>query len=89
LNNIPRVISVFSLDAYQLFVHFDNGDAKIYDCTAVLSRPAFQILKNIALFRAVRVDAGGLFLLSPSEITTNFAPVSMLISFLIVLGITI
>ena len=55
----PRIESVTPAGASELLVRFQNGVTKKYDCTPLLARPEFHLLKTPALFRAVRVDAGG------------------------------
>lgn len=42
----------------RLLVKFTNDTEKIYDCHQLLHIEAFQLLKNEALFRAVKVDTG-------------------------------
>ena len=57
--NVPRVKSVTPLEGKHLLVTFVNGLQKVYDCHEILNLDRFQLLKNEALFKAVRVDAGG------------------------------
>lgn len=40
-------------------VTFSNQVTKIYNCTDMLNHPTFVVLRDPAMFRAVRVDAGG------------------------------
>jgi hypothetical protein len=56
---IPRIKTVTPIGDSQLVVCFENGVEKTYDCKPLLKRPEFHLLKVPALFRAVRVDAGG------------------------------
>ncbi len=51
----PQIIDVQPLDDYKLFLTFENGEKKIYDMNYWLDKPMFQELKNIDLFRTVKV----------------------------------
>ena len=55
----PRIRAVEPLPGYLLRVTFANGVQKLYDCTPLLHRNAFRILKTEAFFQAVSVDTGG------------------------------
>jgi hypothetical protein len=55
----PRVRRVTACGRASLAVEFDNGAEKVYDCTGLLARPEFELLRTPAFFRAVRVDPGG------------------------------
>ena len=55
----PRISAVEPLPGYLLRVTFANGVQKLYDCTPLLHRNAFRILKTEAFFKAVSVDTGG------------------------------
>ena len=57
--NAPKILSVHALENKRLLVTFVNGKAKIYDCTPLLSLEMFELLKNDAFFKAVKVDLGG------------------------------
>jgi hypothetical protein len=57
--NAPKILSVQSVENKRLLVKFVNGTEKIYDCTPLLSLEMFQLLKNDAFFKAVKVDPGG------------------------------
>ncbi len=57
--NVPRIKSVTALREKRLLVIFFNGIQKIYDCHWLLSLDRFQLLRNAAFFKAVRVDPGG------------------------------
>ncbi len=59
MDSIPKIVSVSAVGPTVLSVVFDNGVEKRYDCTPLLSREEFALLRNPAFFRAVRVDAGG------------------------------
>lgn len=79
----PRIESVRVLGAALLLVRFRNGEQRAYDCGPLLSHHQFRLLKEPALFRAVRVDAGGCGVswndqidLSEYELWTNGKPVA-------------
>ena len=83
MQGIPRIVGVTPIGNFRLLVRFDNGIEKAYDCTHLLSRPSFELLKVPAFFRAVRVDAGGYGVswsddvdLSEHELWTNGEPVA-------------
>lgn len=54
----PRVRSVVALPGYRLNLTFSNGEQRIYDFAPLLEWPAYQPLKNEALFSAARVEYG-------------------------------
>ncbi|ERM92529.1 hypothetical protein O163_05040 [Caldanaerobacter subterraneus subsp. yonseiensis KB-1] len=54
-----KVVSVKATDDYKLIVVFDNGTVKEYDMKPKLNEYPFEMLKNKAFFKAVKVDAGG------------------------------
>lgn len=54
-----KVIDVKPVDDYKLIVTFDNGIIKEYDMKPKLNKWPFELLKNKAFFKAVKVDAGG------------------------------
>ena len=55
----PKIESVQALDNKKLLVKFVNAVEKIYDCTPLLNREMFEVLKNDAFFKSVKVDSGG------------------------------
>jgi hypothetical protein len=57
--NAPKILSVQALDNKELRVKFVNGVEKVYDCAPLLGIEMFQMLKNDAFFKSVRVDSGG------------------------------
>ena len=57
--NAPKILSVQALENKRLLVKFVNGMEKIYDCTPLLNLEMFELLKNDAFFKAVKVDSGG------------------------------
>lgn len=57
--NTPKIQSVTPLENKKLLVKFENGIEKVYDCNQLLHLEVFQMLKNDAFFKSVKVDAGG------------------------------
>lgn len=55
----PKAKEVTALPGHQLRVRFDNGATRLYDFNRHLHLDMFHPLKDEALFRTVRVDAGG------------------------------
>jgi hypothetical protein len=82
--NAPTILSVQVQEDKKLLVKFDNGVEKFYDCTQLLSMEMFQLLKNDAFFKSVKVDVGGYGIswndeidLSEYELWTNGVEVVM------------
>ena len=82
--NAPKISLVKALENKKLLVKFVNGVEKVYDCTPLLDKEMFQVLKNDAFFKFVRVDAGGYGIswsddadLSEYELWTNGVEVVM------------
>ena len=80
----PTILSVQVQEDKKLLVKFDNGVEKFYDCTQLLNMEMFQLLKNDAFFKSVKVDAGGYGIswndeidLSEYELWTNGVEVVM------------
>jgi hypothetical protein len=57
--NTPKILSVQALEDKKLLVKFVNGIEKIYDCNPLLDMDMFELLKNEAFFKSVKVDSGG------------------------------
>jgi len=57
--NTPKILSVQAFENNKLLVKFENGVEKIYGCAQLLGFEIFQLLKNDAFFKLVKVDAGG------------------------------
>ncbi len=55
----PKVLSVVTCNETTLLIEFDNRVKKLYDITPLLSRPMFYPLQNPAIFKSVKVEAGG------------------------------
>ena len=80
----PKIVSVQALEAKKLLVKFVNGIEKIYDCTPLLGMDMFEVLRNDAFFKSVKVDSGGYGIswnddtdLSEYELWTNGVEVVM------------
>jgi len=56
----PRVKNVRPLDNYELEVSFENGESRRFDVKPYLGRGIFVRLRDLALFRGVRVIAGSI-----------------------------
>jgi hypothetical protein len=57
--NAPKILSIQAMENKKLRVKFLNRVEKIYDCAHLFGVEMFQLLKNDAFFKSVRVDAGG------------------------------
>jgi hypothetical protein len=55
----PRILTVEPLPGHRLLVGFDNGVSKIYNCSPLLEKEAFRLLREEAFFRAVHPDPHG------------------------------
>ena len=53
-----RVSTVKPLDDWMMLVTFASGERRLYDATQLLEYPAFQPLKDEAVFRSASVDHG-------------------------------
>ena len=53
-----RVRSVKPLDDMMMLVTFASGERRLYDATQLLEYPAFQPLRNEAVFKSASVDHG-------------------------------
>ncbi len=80
----PKILSVQALENKKLLVKFVNGVEKTYDCNPLLSIEMFEVLKNDAFFKSVKVDSGGYGIswnddtdLSEYELWTNGVEVAM------------
>ncbi len=54
----PYVKSVRPQDDYCLLLIFENGEKRIFDLKPYLDKGVFARLKNVALFKTVRVVSG-------------------------------
>jgi hypothetical protein len=77
----PRVASVKPQPNGKLLVWFDNGIAKVYDCTPLFEKEPFRRLADESFFRLVRADPHGYAViwddetdLAESELWLNGAP---------------
>lgn len=55
----PRIRRVKPRPGKILFVTFENGDQKVYDCTPLLRTEAFRPLQDEAIFRCAHADSHG------------------------------
>ena len=55
----PKIRSVLATADYCLLIEFANCQKKKYDLSPLLARDMFAPLKNLAFFRAVKVEPGG------------------------------
>lgn len=53
-----KISGVRPMDNYQLWIRFNNGEAKIFDFSKELDAPAFLPLKNKDVFNSVYIDYG-------------------------------
>ena len=53
-----RVSAVKALDDMMLLLTFASGERRLYDATQLLEYPAFQPLKDEAIFKAASIDHG-------------------------------
>lgn len=51
----PLIKKVEILEEYNLLIFFENGEKKVYDMKKNLKYPAFEKLKDINLFRKLKV----------------------------------
>jgi hypothetical protein len=66
--NVPKIKSAEAIDGRTLVILFDNKQRKKYDITPLLNKEMFTPLKNIALFKSVKVDQGGYAVVWNSDI---------------------
>ena len=52
------VCGVRPLKNFMLWVRFNTGEQKVYDCKPLLEKSAFLPLKNIDVFNGVYIDYG-------------------------------
>ena len=59
MSQTPRIKAVKVVGPLKLVVAFTDGSEKEYDCTPLLARPQFRLLKDSGFFRSAEVAAGG------------------------------
>ncbi|MFK5970320.1 MAG: DUF2442 domain-containing protein [Candidatus Marithrix sp.] len=64
----PKVQSVKAIDNHILLILFDNNQKKKYDVTPLLKKDMFAPLKNLALFKDVKIEKGGYAIFWNSDI---------------------
>jgi hypothetical protein len=55
-----EVIKVTPLENYRLLVKFENGEQKTKDMTGLLDKPAFNLLKDLSIFKSVMIVDGAI-----------------------------
>ncbi len=55
----PKIQSVRTEGEKTLWVKFDNGTTKLYECRPLLRTEPFRILQNDAIFRTEHADTNG------------------------------
>ena len=53
-----KVNGVRPLENHKLWLRFNTGEARVFDCTPLLSKPAFAPLADMSVFRGVYIDYG-------------------------------
>ena len=72
-----RAKRVIPMKNYIIFVEFENGERKIYNCYPLMRFPLFSALKDEAFFREVHVDEMGIVCwndatdIAPNELYNN------------------
>ena len=59
MERVPRIKSAAVIGRTRLLVVFEDASERVYDCEPLLERPQFDLLRNLAFFRSVRVDPAG------------------------------
>ncbi len=73
------VCGVRPMKDYMLWVRFNTGEERVYDCKPLLSRSGFAALKDTEVCNSVYIDYGvtvwcdGEIDISPNELYTNGA----------------
>jgi Protein of unknown function (DUF2442) len=57
---LPKVIEVQPLDRYQLQLHFDNSEVRIFNVMPYLDKGIFSQLKSVDKFCTVKLFFGGI-----------------------------
>ena len=77
----PTAKEVKILDNYILYLKFDNGEEKLFDTKALLSRKPYMPLSNRAIYKTVHIN--GITIewnedidICPDELYYNSVPVS-------------
>jgi hypothetical protein len=55
----PKICRVEAMPHYRLFVWFENGESRLFDCQPFLDKGVFRELREESYFRAVRLIWGG------------------------------
>jgi hypothetical protein len=54
--NIPKIITVQTLDNFELIIGFSNHEHRQYDVKPLLEKEMFEPLKNRAFFKTVKLN---------------------------------
>lgn len=77
-----KVTGVRPLENYKLWLRFNNDEERIFDCSALLMKPAFVPLQNEEVFRSVYIDFGapvwndGDIDIAPEHLYENSQPIN-------------
>ena len=52
------VCGIRPLENHMLWLRFSTGEAKVFDCKPLLSKPAFSALEDVETFNGVYIDYG-------------------------------
>lgn len=78
-----KVSGVRPLDGLMLWVRFNTGETRLFDCGPLADAPAFAPLRDPTMFKGVYIDYGipvwndGEIDLAPEYIYANSAPAQM------------
>ena len=53
-----KVSGIKPLNDYKLWLRFSTGEAKVFDCSDLLKKPAFKLLNDESIFKQVYIDYG-------------------------------
>lgn len=56
---MKRAVNVKPMNNYLLFVRFDNGEERVFNCFPLLSEKLFDRLKDVEFFNTVHIDEMG------------------------------
>ena len=55
---LPKVCGIRPLPDYKLWLRFNTGEVKIYDCKHLLEHKIFAPLSDVSFFNSVYIDYG-------------------------------
>ncbi len=53
-----KAVGIRPMQNFELWVRFNTGEAKIFDCKPLLDTPAYVPLRDAEIFRSVYIDYG-------------------------------